>query len=207
MTTARQMQDADRGTPLEVLPPVLFNTFKHHAGALRARIAALAEQGPGALAEMGSRLAVLGSKLMDLYTGNLSPRDISARIIEQLWEAGRLELPAFRDWLARQEEYAVVTFAEDESRWVLRLGDDEVRYVHLHPGRWSPATVRVRANVLKTAFLVLTHARIHAVNPMDREVINEVRRDLLGLSPVADGPDEGLGLGAIIELLGRGPGT
>jgi hypothetical protein len=205
MSNARDLQDADRGTPLEVLPPVLFNTFKHHAGALRARIAALAEQGPAALAAMGERLAVLGTKLMDLYTGRLTPRDISARVIEQVWEAGRLELPAFRDWVAGQEGYAVLSFAEDESRWVLRLGDEAGRYIHLHPGRWSPATVRVRANVLKTAFLVLTHARIHGCDPMDRDVINEVRRDLLGLSPVAEGPDEGLGLGAIIELLCQEP--
>ncbi len=205
MTDVRELQDADRGTPLEVLPPVLFNTFKHHAGALRGRIVALAEQGPAALAEMGSRLAVLGSKLMDLYTGSLMPRDISARIIGQLWEAGRLELPAFRAWLAGQGDYAVLSFAEDQSRWVLRLGDEAGRYVHVHPGRWSPATVRVRANVLKTAFLVLAHARIHGLDPMDRDVINEVRRDRLGLAPLAEGPDEGLGLGAVIALLRRGP--
>jgi hypothetical protein len=36
---------------------------------------------------------------------------------------------------------------------------------------------------------------------MDRAVINEVRRDLLGLSPVGQDPDEQLGLGAIIDLL------
>jgi hypothetical protein len=36
---------------------------------------------------------------------------------------------------------------------------------------------------------------------MDRSVINQVRRDLLGLPPVGDEPDEGIGLGAIIELL------
>jgi hypothetical protein len=204
MNNARALQDADQGTPMEVLPPVLFNTFKHHAGALRARIAALAAAGPGALVEMSSRLAVLGTKLMDLYTGRLTPRDISARVIEQLREARRLELPAYREWLQTQDDYAVVHFGEDESRWVLRLGEEE-RYIHLHPGRWSPATVRVRANVLKTAFLVLAHARIHGSNPMDRAVINEVRRDLLGLSPVGEDPDEGLGLGAIIELLRREP--
>lgn len=205
MIDIRVPQDADRDTPLEVLSPVLFNTFKHHAGALRSRIAALAAAGPSALVEMGARLAVLGTRLMDLYTGSLSPRDVSRHVIEHLREAGRLDLPAFRDWLAGQDDYAVVTLAEDESPWVLRLGDQTQRYVHLHPGRWASATVRVRANVLKTAFLVLAHVRIHGGNPMDREVINEVRRDLLGLSPLGDDPDEGLGLGAIIELLRREP--
>jgi hypothetical protein len=201
MSNASALQDPDRDTPLEVLPPVLFNTFKHHAGALRFRIATLAAAGPTALVEMGTRLAVLGTRLMDLYTGPLTPRDISARIIAHLRQAGRLDLPEYRSWLAGQDEYAVVTFAEDESRWVLRLADESQRYVHLHPGRWSPATVRVRANVLKTAFLVLLHSRVHGSDPMDRAVINEVRRDLLGLSPVGQGPDEQLGLGAIIDLL------
>jgi hypothetical protein len=143
---------------------------------------------------------------MDLYTGPLTPRDISAGIIEQLREAGRLELPAFRAWLAAQEDYTVVTLPPDDSRWVLRLGDEAGRYIHLHPGRWSPARVRVRANVLKTAFLVLAHAGIHGSDPMDRAVINEVRRDLLGLSPLGEDVDEGLGLGAIIELLRHEPG-
>jgi len=30
---ARALQEADAGTSLEVLPPVLFNTYKHHAGS------------------------------------------------------------------------------------------------------------------------------------------------------------------------------
>jgi hypothetical protein len=85
---------------------------------------------------------------------------------------------------------------------VLRLGDEE-RFVHLHPGRWSPATVRVRGNVLKTAFLVLVHVQVHGGDPMDRAVINAVRREHLGLSPLGEDPEGGLGLGSIIELLRR----
>jgi hypothetical protein len=199
---ARALQEADIGTPLEVLPPVLFNTFKHHAGALRARIAAVAEAGPAALAELGTRLAVLGTKLMDVYTGPLTPRDISQRIREILHGAGRLELDPFRTWVTAQGDYAVVPL-EDGSRWVLRLGDEASRYVHLHPGRWSPATIRVRANVLKTAFLVVTHVRIFGGDPLDVEVINEVRREHLGLSPLGQEPEGELGLGAVIEVLRR----
>jgi hypothetical protein len=195
------MQEADRGTPLEVLPPVLFNTFKHHAGALRARIRDIADRGEGALHEAAARTAVLGTKLMDVYVGALSPRDISQRIAAQLQSENRLEREAYRAWLSGSDEYAVITFAEDDSRWVLRLGDDTERYIHLHPGRWSPGTVRARANVLKTAFLVLIHARIHGVDPMDRAVINLVRRSHLSMSPLGEAPDGDQGLGAMIELL------
>jgi hypothetical protein len=197
---ARALQETDAGTSLEVLSPVLFNTFKHHAGALRSRIDAMAAAGPAALGEFAGRVAVLGTKLMDLYTGSLLPRELSARILGGLRGAGRLELPSFRTWLAGQEGYAVVVL-EDESRWVLRLGDETDRYVHLHPGRWSPGTVRVRANVLKTAFLVLVHARIFGGDPLDRGLINEVRQQHLGLSPLGQDPESELGLGMILEVL------
>jgi hypothetical protein len=146
-------------------------------------------------------MAVLGTKLMDLYTGALWPRDISAKVLGMLGAEGRLELAAFREWVGRQGDYAVVTFPEDGSRWVLRVGDEAERYVHLHPGRWSPATVRVRANVLKTAFLVLAHTALHGGGPLDRALINEVRREYLGLAPLGKDPEGEAGLGAVIELL------
>jgi hypothetical protein len=189
------------GTALEVLHPVLFNTFKHHAGALRARIADTVARGTPALLDVSSRLAVVGTRLMDLYTGALSPRELSAWALGELRGVGRLGLDAYRSWLLQGEQYTMLTHPADASRWVLRLGEETGRYVHLHPGRWSPATIRVRANALKTAFLVLCKTGIDGGDPMGRAVINEVRRDLLGLSPVGGDPEGELGLGAVIELL------
>src|SRR5262249_5103928 len=140
-------------------------------------------------------------KLMDVYTGALSPRELSQRIVRRLEDDGRLEPDVYRDWILGSEEYAVVELPEDGSRWVLRLGDEAGRYVHLHPGRWSPATARVRANVLKTAFLVHAHALIHDEDPMDRAVVDHVRKTYLGLSPLGADPDGELGLGAVIAML------
>ena len=201
MTNARALQEADAGSPLEVLPPVLFNTFKHHAAALRCRIEDIVFRGTPAYLEMASRLAVLGTRLMDVYTGDLTPRELSAWVIGELRRVGRLDLDGFREWLLMGEEYAMLTHPADGSRWVLRLGDEAGRYVHLHPGRWSSATVRVRANSLKTAFLALCKAGIDGGDPMGRALVNEVRTALLGLSPVGDEPDGELGLGAVVALL------
>jgi hypothetical protein len=198
---ARTLQATDEGTPLEVLSPVLFNTFKHHAGTLRARIAAIIAQGHDAFLEMASRLAVIGTRLMDLYIGELSPRDLSTWIRAELSAIDRLDLDRYRAWLLAHDDYATFTHPGDGSRWVLRLGDEQGRFVHLHPGRWSPLTVRVKANVLKTAFLVLCHTGIHGGNPMDREVLNEVRQSHLGLSPLGADPEGDLGLGVIIRVL------
>lgn len=197
---ARDAQSADEGTQLEVLPPVLFNTFKHHAGALRARIAKWAARGEEALSEANNRLALLGTRLMDLYAGTMTPREVSAWALDELRKAGRDGLPAYRDWLAGSDQYATITHPEGTA-WVLRLGDEEARYVHLHPGRHSPNTTRVRATVLKTAFVAHLWARVRGGDPMDRRLLNAVRGELLGLAPLGRAPQGDEGLGAVIELL------
>jgi hypothetical protein len=191
---ARTLQERDAGTPLWVPPPVLFNTWKHHAGALRSRVAAAAARGPFALAELGTHLAVLGTKLMDLYTGDLSPSELAALLLAQIAP----DREGFAASLA--DGYSVVELP-DGSRWVLRLGDDPQRWAHLHPGRWSPLTVRVRANVLKTALLATMHAAVHGGDARDPAVIDALRREHLGLPPVGSAIDADQGLGAMLDVL------
>ncbi len=137
---------------------------------------------------------------MDVYTGALPPRDLSTWARDEVGRMDLLDRERFRDWLLHAGEYAVFTHPADGSRWVLRLGDEHGRFVHLHPGRWSPLTVRVRANVLKTAFLVLCRTGIHGGDPMNRAILNEVRAHL-GLSPLDADAEGEVGLGAVIEML------
>jgi hypothetical protein len=184
----------------DVPPPVLFNAWKHHAGALRRRIAEAAAGGPAALADLPAQLLVMGTELMDLYTGPLTPRQIAAGVVARLRDEGRLEADAFRGWLEANHGYRVVSLAEDGSNWVLRYGPEGGRYVHVHPGRWAPGTRRVRANVLKTAVMVRAYAGVHGGDPCDVALVNRVRREFLGLSPVRE-----LGAGglrSVIEALG-----
>jgi hypothetical protein len=184
----------------DVPPPVLFNPWKHHAGALRRRIAEAARAGPEGLAALAPQLLVIGTELMDLYTGALSPADIGAGVIAQLRADERLDPDVYRRWLGENRGYRVLTLPEDASAWVLRFGEDGGRYVHVHPGRWTPHTRRVRANVLKTAVMVLAQAAVSGADPLDMAIINRARREYLGLSPVPALADEG-GLGAVIEEL------
>ena len=140
--------------------PILFNCWKHHAGVVCQRIANAIEQGKTSLTSLAESLKCIGSSLMDFYTGELPPDVIAEKVLAHLSDAQALEKSAFIYWLQRQEDYAVLTFPEDESCWVLRLADEQERFIHLHPGRWTPHTMRVRSNVLKTAIMVLAHCGI-----------------------------------------------
>lgn len=184
----------------EVPAPVLFNSWKHHAGALRRRVEEAARGGPAGLGELAGRLVVLGSELMDLYTGALAPAEVAAHVLAALKAENRLEVEAYRAWLRGNAGYAVIPFAEDGSRWVLRLGEENGRYVHVHPARWAPQTRRVRANVLKTAVMALAHAAVHGGDPLDVRLVNKVRASYLGLSKVRALADD-QGLSVVIDLL------
>ena len=198
--TSRDLQRLDECTPLEVLPPVMFNTYKHHAGSLRARLDSLTPGDVAGFADALRAADVLGTRLMDLYTGSATPRELSEWACETLAETGRLDPEAFRAWIAVGEGYAVLAHP-DGSRWVLRAGDDENRHVHLHPARWSPSSVRVKATVLKTAYVVLAYTRTQGGDPLDRATIDAVRSAHLGLPPLGHDPDAESGLGAVLGLL------
>jgi hypothetical protein len=167
----------------EVPPPVLFSTWKHHAGAIRQHIAVTIQSGAPGLDRLPESLRVIGTDLMDLYTGSISPAEIGEQIVSELCASGHLLPDVYRHWLQEAGGFRLLTLAGDNSRWVLQGGAEEGRYVHIHPGRGSPQTRRVRANVLKTAIMVLAHIGIHGGDPLDVTLINLVRQRL-GLAPI-----------------------
>jgi hypothetical protein len=151
----------------------------------------------------------MGTELMDLYTGTLTPAEIGARVLEALRVEDRLSWAKYQPWIEQNGGYRMLTFADDQSQWVLRAGrpaglqcslDD--RFVHLHPGRWTPETRRVRANVLKTAIMVLAYTAVHGGDPRDVAVINKVRQQYLGMAPIRELVGD-QGLGVILDLFQR----
>jgi len=179
----------------EVPHPVLFNTWKHHAAATRQRMRDLASGGDAALEALADELRSIGTDLMDLYTGELTPAAIAGKVLALLRADRRLELATYRAWLTASGGYGVLAFPEDGTQWVVRLGDEKGRYIHLHPARWAPETRRVRANVLKTAIMVQAHAAVHGGDPHDITRINAVRKRFLDLSPIGRlKGDDGLGI-------------
>ena len=163
---------------------VLFNCWKHHAGFLRERISDAARH-LVTVNQLSDQLVVVGSELMDLYYGPHSPVQIAREITEKLQSQGNYAPDAFEAWVRANKGYRLEPIS-DGSVWTLRSALDDDRYIHIHPGRHAPNTLRVRANVLKTAVLVLAETAQRGGSPLDLHRINRVRSRYLRLENVYD---------------------
>jgi hypothetical protein len=89
----------------------------------------------------------------------------------------------FSDWL-KPYEYRKIMLS-DESRWVIKRGIDPERYIHIHPAKNSPLSIRIRATTLKTVVALMIHNRQPKEVPhADLHAVNTIRSAFLGLSPV-----------------------
>jgi hypothetical protein len=198
--TASTAPPAGDASVWEAPPPVLLNTWKHHAAALRLRVRETVAAGTDALDALAGDLVVTGSELMDLYLGALTPRAVAEGVLARLRSDNHLSVDAFRAWVQAAGGYRMLTLPDDGSQWVLRLGD-EARYVHVHPARWAPLTCRVKANVLKTAVMVLAYTGVHGGDPLDVALVNRVRAEYLELTPLGRDLAGDQGIGQTINLL------
>ncbi|MFD3002251.1 hypothetical protein ACFS7Z_17905 [Pontibacter toksunensis] len=178
--------------------PILFHPLKHHLSYIQAFVEHNATT-PGA--ELKSALLTIGGSQLDLYAGPLSPLQIATEVLQHLGKLHLVQPTAYQQYLATADAaYRLVTLS-DGTDWVMRWGVVEGRYVHLHPARYAQYTLRVKANVLKTAIAaVITAKKQGKIAAMDTQFINEVRAEWLALPPVKD-LSFSEGLGSIIALI------
>lgn len=179
--------------------PALLNTWKHHAGWLRWRVGRAVSGGPAGVSELAGELVVIGTRLMDLYMGALTPAALARESLARLAADGLATFDSLSAKLAEQDGYSMLTLS-DGSAWAVRLGPADGRFVHLHPGRWATHTMRVQANTLKSAVMAHAVAALDGRDAADLDVVNEARRTYLGLLPVRQLDADG-GLGAVIAAL------
>ena len=154
--------------------PVLFHPLKHHLGYIKTFIA----QSPTTPeAELKAALQTIGSSQLDLYVGSLPPGQIAQEVLQYLADRHLQHPVLYQEFLLATGTFYRLLTLSDKSDWVLRWGVVEARHVHLHPARHSRHTLRVKANVLKTAIAAAIAAKRRGENPyMDAQYINEVRR-------------------------------
>jgi hypothetical protein len=156
---------------------ILFNDLKHHRKSICWELEGMT------LDNLPEYLKVLGNSQMDIYYGDLNKAVIYLETLSKVKQAGVIDELSYLQWLKDNGGYAEISLS-DTSRWILLHGTEPGRYIHLHPARYSPHSMRVKATILKTAIACMV---VHpdGTHP-DLMTLNHIRRNILGLSPVKD---------------------
>ncbi len=175
---ARNMKS---GVSCEIPEPVILNCWKHHAGFIKSKINEYKGLSETDLEHIRKEILLIGDSLMDLYLGDLSPLEISGAIITKLDHQKVSGIENYGKWIrAEGKDYREVEI-DDRSMWTLRFGETQ-RYIHTHPSRYSPHTIRVRSSSLKSAILFCI---LHGDEPSDiLSHINGIRKEFLDLPPL-----------------------
>ncbi len=168
-------------------PPILFHPLKHHLGWIRSFMAAYYSFCAEDNLELMAKLRTIGRSQMDLYTGTLDVPDVAGEILAYLHSCRLHEKVAYKQWLDQGAGYQSVSLS-DQSSWVLRWGTNEGRYVHIHPARYSPHTIRVKAGALRTAIAIRIALKQNLIQAEDVFSMNQIRKEWLDLPPVKSLP-------------------
>ena len=177
--------------------PINFNCWKHHAGFIKQQIDSVREIKE--LDELKAYLLRIGESQMDLYFGENSPINISEQILGYTHSKKILSSKQYQDWLYKDERAYQLVELKDKSIWTLRLGDDAERYVHIHPGRYSPNTIRVKATTLKTAIFLICFEQLGDIKSFETATLNDIRKKYLNEPPLKSF-SKASGLGRLIHL-------
>jgi hypothetical protein len=181
-------------------PPINLNCWKHHAGFITHQINTV--NGIENLELLKLNLLKIGESQMDLYLGNYSPAEISEQILGVIERKKIFTSEQYKCWLIKDVKDYQLLKLKDKSVWTLRIGDDIARYVHIHPGRYSPNTVRVKATTLKTAIFLLCFEQLGEIKSFETETVNNVRKKYLD-EPSLKSFSNASGLRKMISLLSK----
>lgn len=168
--------DNDNNIPDEFFP-VTFNPYKHHLGYLRMKI----ENWKGKpWIEVKQEIMYIGNNLIDLYYGQLTVKGIYDEILDFAWKNDLISPGKLAAWL-KPVAYKKILLS-DHSTWVIKQGKDSIYFLHIHPGKYSPFTIRVKAPTLKTV-ITLQIFNLN-IEETDLKTVNQIRIEKLNLSPV-----------------------
>jgi hypothetical protein len=180
-----------------VTPPIKFNCWKHHAGFIKEQINLIKDKKD--IDNLPDILLKIGESQMDLYISILSPNQISENIIEQLKGMNVLSSSEYKEWLFNDKKDYQLLKLPDKSVWVLRWGVDRNRYIHIHPGRHSTNTIRVKFLTLKTAICILSLNKIFGGTADNLSLINSLREKFLKAPPLKSF-SHSAGLGRLLSV-------
>lgn len=177
----------------QIPEPFLFNPLKHHLGFMRDYIAQKIDEYIPDNKNITRELKHLGTSVMDVYTGNMTIKNICREMEEFLVNRNLNYLSAYSVWTGMTPDKFKIISLTDGSQWTLKFHNNNLRFVHIFPARNSPHTFRVKSNTLKSAMI---YSILIGKDYITGDDLNKVR-PLLGLSPVKDTIDTE----AILEMI------
>ena len=166
---------------IEIIPvPVTFNAHKHHFRFLIHQIGIWKNLN---WKQVEAELQGIGENLIDFYTGELTVENICAECVHFFKTKNINDKISFANWLYPLE-YRKIELG-DSSEWIIKESNDTERYIHIHPAKHSPHTIRVRAATLKTVVVLMIKNTIISMQMNDNlQTVNRIRTEYLHLSPV-----------------------
>ena len=161
----------------DINPPVTLNPYKHHLRFLREKIFEWQKKD---WEDVFREIQLVGNNLTDLYYGSLTIKEIGNQFLKLIREHHIDSPETLMEWLDSGGYQKTVL--SDSSIWIIRKGEDPARYLHIHPAKYSPFTIRAKAPALKTV-LALNVLRAGLRAP-DINEINRIRIEKLSLSPI-----------------------
>lgn len=160
--------------------PILFNPYKHHFTFLVQQIPVWQNK---EWESIQKDLQKIGKNLIDFYIGKLSVEQICRECVELIEKLKIRDKEDFSNWLA-PDEYRKIELS-DKSLWVIKESTNSKRYIHIHPAKKSPFTIRVKASTLKTALaLSINSIPMQTLVNKNLDQVNDIRKRFLQLSPV-----------------------
>lgn len=136
----------------ELPQPVALSCWKHHLGFIcRSIDQIMLLSKPMDFAR--PILEGIGGTLLDIYTGALTPQQVGTEVLRCIVDRFPLSQKEFSDWIELNGRNFRSVELSDNSRWALKMGTYKDRYVHIHPGRYSINSVRVRSVNLRVAIV------------------------------------------------------
>jgi len=160
----------------DIPSPILFNPFKHHLNCL---VEILNHASPEVFSGLPDPLC---NNYIDIYTGTMTPAAIGSAVIAFLQSNHILQKEKFIRWITAGKGYRKIAL-DDHSEWIIRVSENPDRYIHIHPARSGPFTIRFKGSTLKTVYLLKTGFG-GQVEMLSTELINRARKQI-NLSPIS----------------------
>lgn len=182
--------------PVEIPLPIQYNPYKHHFRFLLTELAVW-QNSNWSVTE--SAMLTIGNNLFDFYLGYLTPEQVCTANLNYFKTNNISTETDFYNWLD-QSEWKKITL-HDESKWLIKRGNQAERYIHIHPAKFSQHTIRVRAATLKTVLALCVHKfPIHKDMEINLQAVNQQRISFLKLSPIKSLNEEESGILKLWQL-------